>query len=180
MCVLNWKTAAEISVLYVYQTIRQQGRCLSCVSIKPKTTQEISVLYVYQTITKQKGGLCCGCVSSKPENKARDICVICVPNYIRQPGRHFSSVLTKLEDLTRGILFMFVPDYDIDNKNNNNSIDCIERYISICYFLQSPHCAMNCLQHVRSSGQDAIPLQCIGCLCAIRCVPRGTKGQLSC
>ena len=51
-------------------------------------------------------------------------------------------------------------------------------------FLQSPHCAANCLQHVRSSGPGASV--CESCAthraliaCNISCfVPRGTKGQL--
>ena len=41
-----------------------------------------------------------------------------------------------------------------NNNNENNSNDCIERRNS--RFLQFPHCATNCLQHVCSSGQSAI------------------------
>ena len=52
-------------------------------------------------------------------------------------------------------------------------------------FLQSPHCAVNRLQHVRSSGPGAIV--CKSCAthralitCNMLCyVPLGTKGQLS-
>ena len=51
--------------------------------------------------------------------------------------------------------------------------------------LQSPHSAANCLQHVRSSGPGAIECKSrathralITCN-MLRCVPRGTKGQLS-
>ena len=43
-------------------------------------------------------------------------------------------------------------DNDNDNDNNNNRI---QRRNSR-FFLQSPHCAANCLQHVRSSCQDEI------------------------
>ena len=39
-------------------------------------------------------------------------------------------------------------------ENNDNDNDCIERHDS--RVLQSPHCAKNCLQHVRSSWQCAI------------------------
>ena len=64
-----------------------------------------------------------------------------------------------------------------DNNNNNNNDDdddntnnCrIQRRIIIAfkaanrYFLQSPHSAANCLQHVRSSGPGAIV--CKSCCC---------------
>ena len=162
-------------MLYVYQTIRQQGRCLSCVSIKPKTTQEISVLYVYQTITKK--GVYVVVVLVLNQKTRQEIYVLYVYQTIRQPGRHLSFCATKLEDLTRGILFMFVPDYD----NNNNSIDFIERYISRCYFFTisslrhelSPTCSLK--------WPGCNPLQCIGRFSrAMSRVPHGTKGQLSC
>ena len=51
--------------------------------------------------------------------------------------------------------------------------------------LQSPHCAMNCLQHVRSSGPGAIVCKSRAAhraviMCNMLCyVPHGTKGQLS-
>ena len=51
--------------------------------------------------------------------------------------------------------------------------------------LQSPHCAANCLQHVRSSGPGAILCKSRAThraliTCNMSCdVPRGTKGQLS-
>ena len=44
-------------------------------------------------------------------------------------------------------------DYDNNNNNNNNSNNCMERCIS--RFLQSPHCALNCLQHIHLNGQRA-------------------------
>ena len=52
-------------------------------------------------------------------------------------------------------------------------------------FLQSPHCAANRLQHVRSSGLGAIMCKSRAThqaliTCNMSCyVPRGTKGQLS-
>ena len=52
-------------------------------------------------------------------------------------------------------------------------------------FLQSPHCAANCLQHVRSSGPGAIVCKLRAThraliTCNMSCyVPRGTKGQLN-
>ena len=48
-------------------------------------------------------------------------------------------------------------------------------------FLQSPHCAVNCLKHVCSSGQSCENhVQHIECLShASGCVPLGMKGQLS-
>ena len=52
-------------------------------------------------------------------------------------------------------------------------------------FLQSPHCAANCLHHVRSSGPGAIVCKSRAThraliTCNMSCyVPRGTKGQLS-
>ena len=51
--------------------------------------------------------------------------------------------------------------------------------------LQSPHCAANCLQHVRSSGPGAIACKSLATQRVlitrkISCyVPLGTKGQLS-
>ena len=41
-----------------------------------------------------------------------------------------------------------------DDNNNNNNNNRNER--SSSRFLKSPHCAAKCLQHVRSSGPDAI------------------------
>ena len=52
-------------------------------------------------------------------------------------------------------------------------------------FLQSPHCAANRLQHVRSSGPGAIVCKSRAThraliTCNMSCyVPRGTKGQFS-
>ena len=52
-------------------------------------------------------------------------------------------------------------------------------------FLQSPHCAKNCRQHVRSNGQGAIMCKSRAThraliMCNMSCdVPLGTKGQLS-
>ena len=50
-------------------------------------------------------------------------------------------------------------------------------------FLQSPRCAVNCLQHVRSSGQGTIVCKSRAThqrlSLAMCCVPLGTKGQLS-
>ena len=43
---------------------------------------------------------------------------------------------------------------DNDDNDNNNNNNRIERCKSRC--LQSPHCAANCLQHVRSSGTGAV------------------------
>ena len=39
-----------------------------------------------------------------------------------------------------------------DNNNNNDDNSCIERCNS--RLLPSPHCTVNCLQHVHSSGSD--------------------------
>ena len=59
----------------------------------------------------------------------------------------------------------------IKNKNNNNRIQ--RRYSR---FLQSPHSAANCLQHVRSSGPGAIVCKSrethralITCKCHVTC-----------
>ena len=52
-------------------------------------------------------------------------------------------------------------------------------------FLQSPHCAVNCLQHVRSSGLGAIVCKSRAThraliTCNMSCyMPCGMKGQLS-
>ena len=61
---------------------------------------------------------------------------------------------------------------DNDNNNNNNRIQ--RRYSR--FFLQSPHSAANCLQHVRSSGQDATVCKSrathralITCKCHVTC-----------
>ena len=44
----------------------------------------------------------------------------------------------------------------------------------------SPHCAANCLQHVRSSGPGAVVQHIRRLLCNVLCyIPRRTKGQLS-
>ena len=43
-------------------------------------------------------------------------------------------------------------------KYNNNNNNCIQRRNSR-FIVQSPHCASNCLQHVRSSGQGAVVLK---------------------
>ena len=45
-------------------------------------------------------------------------------------------------------------------------------------FLQSPHCAVNCLQHVRLRGQGAIERK-LRAYHVQRRVPVGRKGQLS-
>ena len=84
---------------------------------------------------------------------------------------------------------------DDDDNNNNNNInnnndddeddddddDRIERHNS--RFSQSAHCAANCLQHARSSGQGAIvckPREHKERFSRATChVPCGTKGQLS-
>ena len=70
-----------------------------------------------------------------------------------------------------------------NNNNNNNNIIAFKGAMGD--FLQSPHCAANRLQHVRSSGSGAIVctsrathLALITCNMSC-CVPRGTKGQLS-
>ena len=47
-------------------------------------------------------------------------------------------------------------DDDDDNNNNNNNIVIVFKGAIWDFFLQSPHCAANCLQHVCSSGQGAI------------------------
>ena len=58
------------------------------------------------------------------------------------------------------------------NNNNNRS----ERRNSRFFFLQSPHCAVNCLQHVCSSGQA--PAHCALIMsCATWC--EGTVQRLS-
>ena len=43
--------------------------------------------------------------------------------------------------------------FDDNENDNNDSTGCIERHIF--RFVKS-HCAANCLQHLRSSGQDVI------------------------
>ena len=52
-------------------------------------------------------------------------------------------------------------------------------------FCQSPHCAVNCLQHILSSGPDAVMCKSrathgvlITCNMSC-CMPHGTKGWLS-
>ena len=44
-------------------------------------------------------------------------------------------------------------DNSSNNNNNDNNNDCTERPNLKC--LQHPHCAANCLQHVRSNGKGA-------------------------
>ena len=71
------------------------------------------------------------------------------------------------------------------NNSNNDDNDHIAR--RNLRFLQSPHCATNCLQHIHSSGQGAVVcksyanhVQCIERLSYATChVPHGAKGQLS-
>ena len=76
--------------------------------------------------------------------------------------------------------------YSNSNVNNNlhpppHHHHRIERRNS--RFVQSPHCAANCLQHVRSIGQCAIVCKLRAAdrmlISRAKCVPRGTKGQLS-
>ena len=73
---------------------------------------------------------------------------------------------------------------DDDNNINNNNNNRIQRRNSR-FFLQSPHCTANCLQHIRSSGPGAIVCKSRAThraliTCNMSCyVPRGTKGQLS-
>ena len=60
--------------------------------------------------------------------------------------------------------------------NNNNKIIIIEFKGAIRDFLQSSHCAANCLQHVRSSGPGAI-------VCKSRVTHRGLitcKSHVTC
>ena len=70
------------------------------------------------------------------------------------------------------------------NNNNNDNNYRTERRKSR-FFLQSPHCIANRLQHVRSSGPGAIVCKLRAThraliTCNMSChVPRGTKGQLS-
>ena len=58
-------------------------------------------------------------------------------------------------------------DYDGDNNNNNhinyhhNNNDTERRNPGFC--LQPSHCAANCPQHVRSSGQSIGRLSCATC-----------------
>ena len=64
--------------------------------------------------------------------------------------------------------------------NNNIIITAFNGAIQDC--LQSPHCASNRLQHVRSTGSSAIMCKSHRALimCNMLCyVPHGTKGQLS-
>ena len=74
-------------------------------------------------------------------------------------------------------------DDDNYNDNSNNNILILRR--NSRFFLQSPHCAANRLQHVRSSGQGAVVCKSLAThraliTCNMSCyVPRGTKGQLS-
>ena len=87
-----------------------------------------------------------------------------------------------------------------NNNNNNDDDDDDDSYMIIIMmimmmiiaftganrdFIQSPHCAANCLHHVRSSGPGAIVCKSRAThraliTCNMPCyVPRGTKEQLS-
>ena len=69
-----------------------------------------------------------------------------------------------------------------NTKQSGNNNDCIERHIS--RFLQSPHCTRTVsntyaeVAWVQSSANHVEHIERL--LCATYCVPRSTKGQLSC
>ena len=77
-------------------------------------------------------------------------------------------------------IYIYVWPVILNNNNNNNHIQ--RRNSSL---LQSPHCAANHLQHIRSSGPGAIVCKSyVTHRASITCsmsyyVPCGTKGQLS-
>ena len=71
------------------------------------------------------------------------------------------------------------------NNNNNDKNNHSQRCYSRFFFLQSPHCAVNRLQHVRLSGPGAIVCKShathqalITCSMSFY-VPHSRKGQLS-
>ena len=61
-----------------------------------------------------------------------------------------SAAKSEIKSKTIGCLIL----EHFNNNDNYNHNDCIERHN--LRFLQSPHCATNCLQHIRSSGPGAI------------------------
>ena len=88
------------------------------------------------------------------------------------------------------IVMMFINDDDDDDDKIIIIITTTTIIIIITFkgaikdFQQSPHCAENRLQHVRSNGSGAIVCKSRATRALITCnmscyVPRGTKGQLS-
>ena len=72
-------------------------------------------------------------------------------------GVHQSAFLARS---TEQIPALWLDNNKINNNNNNNdNNNCIERHHS--RFLQSPHCAANCFQHVHSNGPGAV--ECKSC-----------------
>ena len=76
-------------------------------------------------------------------------------------------------------MFWTIPKLGDETKKKNALKGAIQD------FLQSPHCAANCLQHICSSGPGAIVCKSRAAhraliMCNMLCyMPHGTKGQLS-
>ena len=83
--------------------------------------------------------------------------------------------------LNMGVMIPRSPTLMINGENNNVNNHIEKRNSN---FLQSPHCAVNCLQHVRSRGQGTVVCKSRakhieGLSCTSR-VSRSAKGQLNC
>ena len=69
---------------------------------------------------------------------------------------HAALILAYISSLVVSLRCVVCPRYlNLSLFQFNNNDDCTERRNSR-FFLQSPHCLVNCLQHICTSGQGAI------------------------